>query len=168
MRLILLRHGIAAERTKARTTAAVDARRPLTKQGAARTRKAASGLRTLGVKPQVVLTSPYLRAQQTAQVVAEVLGLTAKAILTSETLLPGADPRRLFAELRRREETEILCAGHSPHLDRALALALGASGATVTQLKKAGAASLELRRYQPPRGRLLWLLEPSTLRRLAR
>jgi phosphohistidine phosphatase len=166
MRLILMRHGIAVERADGQGTA--DARRPLTKQGAARTRKVAAGLKTLGVKPQVLLSSPYLRALQTAQIVAEVLGLPVKAIVTSEALLPEAEPRRLFAELRRRKETELLCAGHAPHLDRALALALGAASTSVTQLKKAGAASLELTRYHPPRGRLVWLLEPAALRKLAR
>jgi phosphohistidine phosphatase len=166
MRLILLRHGIAVQQGAGRAT--TDARRPLTAQGRARTQRAALGLRALGVSPQVLLSSPHLRALQTARIVADVLGLPRKAIVLSEALLPDAPPQRLFAELRARKESELLCTGHAPHLDRALALALGVRGAPPTRLKKAGAAAVELERRQPLRGRLLWLLEPAALRRLAR
>ncbi len=164
MRLILMRHGIAVERSEERS----DSDRPLTKQGAARVRKAVEGLRELKVKPQVVLTSPYVRARQTAELVAQGLGLPPKRIETSDALLPEAEPSLLYHELRERDETEVLCTGHAPQLDRALALALGTPRSTAPQLKKAGAASIELLRSVPLRGRLIWLLEPSALRRLGR
>lgn len=161
-----MRHGIAAERSQDDPDA--DDKRPLTHQGMDRTRKAVQGLAALKVAPQMVLTSPLLRAQQTAALAAEELGVSPKHVVVSEALLPDADPHLLFEALRDYKETEVLCAGHAPHLDRVLGLALGASRQSVTLLKKAGAASLELVRYDPPRGRLVWLLEPGTLRRLGR
>ena len=166
MRLILMRHGIATERSQARRGA--DADRPLTEQGVSRVRKAAQGLRALKVAPRVVLTSPYLRARQTAELVAEGLGLPARRIVTSEALLPAAEPGLLYRELRKRDDAEVLCTGHAPQLDRALALALGAGRNAPTELGKAGAAAIELMQWVPPRGRLLWLLEPAALRRLGR
>lgn len=161
-----MRHGIATERSD--DAPETDEERPLTTQGTDRTRKAVQGLAVLKVAPQLILTSPHLRARQTAELVAEGLGIAHKRVVPSDALLPGSDPHALFEALQECKETEILCTGHAPHLDRALALALGASRQAVSQLKKAGTASLELVRYLPPRGHLLWLLEPGALRRLGR
>lgn len=161
-----MRHGIATERSAEAGEA--DEKRPLTRQGADRTEKAVRGLATLKVAPQLILTSPYPRARQTAELVAEGLGIARKHVLDSDALLPDADPHLLFEALQERKETEVLCTGHAPQLDRALALALGASRQTVSQLKKAGAVSLELVRYMPPRGYVVWLLEAGALRRLGR
>jgi phosphohistidine phosphatase len=165
-RLILLRHGIAEPRSA--ENAADDALRALTPRGAARVRKAARGLAALEVRPAVVLSSPCLRALETARIAAEVLGLPAKAVVSTDALLPEADPPRLLALLRRRKEAELLCCGHAPQLDRVLAQALGVPETALAPLKKAGAAALELTRSRPPRARLLWLLEPAVLRRLGR
>ena len=161
-----MRHGIATERSENAPDA--DQARPLTRQGADRTRKAVLGLAVLKVAPQLIMTSPYARARQTAELVAEGLGVSRRRVAISEALLPDADPRLLFQALRELKEAQVLCTGHAPHLDRALGLALGASRSFVAQLKKAGAASLELVRFVPPRGRLVWLLEPAALRRLGR
>ena len=166
MRLILMRHGIATKRSQARRGS--DADRALTAQGVSRVRKAAQGLRALKVAPRVVLTSPYLRARQTAELVAEGLGLPARRIVTSEALLPDAEPDLLYRELRERDDPEALCTGHAPQLDQALALALGIGRNSATELKKAGAAAIELMQWVPPRGRLIWLLGPAALRRLGR
>jgi phosphohistidine phosphatase len=166
MLLILMRHGIAEPREAAAPGA--DAERALTERGADRVRQAAAGLRALEVRPERIVSSPLLRALQTARIVAEVLGLPAEGIERSEALQPGAEPRRLFRELDGRAEAQLLCVGHAPHLDRALAVILGHPGGSATRLKKAGAACLELEACDPPRGMLRWLLEPAALRRLGR
>jgi len=60
-------------------------------------------------------------------------------------------------------DDEILCVGHAPHLDRALALAITGDRVPVTSLKKAGAAALELDDLPRPHGELSWLLPPKVL-----
>ena len=97
---------------------------------------------------------------------AEALDIPNKHVVISEALLPDADPRLLCEAQRGHKETQAPCTGHAPNLERALERALGTSCNAVSPLKKAGAASLELLRYQPPRARLVWLLEPGALRRL--
>src|SRR5690606_30458577 len=70
MLLVLLRHGIAQDRVEG----GVDADRRLTPRGLRRTREAVQGLRALGVAPRVVLSSPYRRARETAELAIEALG----------------------------------------------------------------------------------------------
>src|SRR4029434_10395463 len=73
MNLYLMRHGIAVAADQPGIES--DSGRPLTAKGTKRMRQAARGLRRLGVSFDTVLTSPFLRARQTAEIVAESLGL---------------------------------------------------------------------------------------------
>lgn len=158
MRVILFRHGIAVDRED--PACPPDPQRALTPEGVERTRLAAGGLGALGARPALILTSPYLRARQTADLAAEALGVPARAVRTSDALLPEAEPALIFAELAALAVGEVLCAGHAPHLDLALAHAVGAPR-ELTALKKAGAACLDV-----DERRLIWLVEPKQLRRL--
>ncbi|MCL6480937.1 MAG: histidine phosphatase family protein [Firmicutes bacterium] len=164
MRLYLMRHGIAVDRAEPNCPADPD--RPLTKLGVERTREAAIGLARLGAKPAVFLSSPYLRALQTAEIAAEAFGFSARKIRRSNALLPQAEPRELFRELADLTVAEVICFGHAPHLNEAVAWALG-SKQLLTQLKKAGVAVLELERVAPPRGVLFALFPAKVLRKLA-
>jgi phosphohistidine phosphatase len=159
-RLLLLRHGIAEDGHPDG-----DAARALTPRGRERTAMAMAGLASLGVAPDRILTSPLVRARQTAELAERVLPRTAHALEVTPALRPGADPAEL---LRRFAEAggEWLCVGHAPHLDDLLALALGAARGGPTRLKKSGAACVAW--DGPPRGpgRLVWLLPPLVLRRL--
>lgn len=164
MRVILLRHGIAVDRDDPACPADPD--RPLTREGVERTREAVAGLRAIGVQPDVVLSSPYLRALQTAELASE--GLDAPGPERCTQLLPAADPKELAALLRGRSGAEILCAGHEPNLSLVLAhLVLGGvAGETFAGLKKAGAACVETEDPGATPGDLLWLVPPRVLRRL--
>src|SRR5262247_3681236 len=73
MNLYLMRHGIAVDSDQPGPEA--DGARPLTQKGLKRTRRAARGLRRLGVSFDGILTSPLVRARQTAEIVADALGL---------------------------------------------------------------------------------------------
>lgn len=162
MKLYLMRHGIAVSRHD--PDCPPDPQRPLTDEGVRRTRRAARGLRALGAAPERILSSPYDRAVQTAQVVAGVLEVPEGQVHRTEALLPGAPPAALLAELRAVEAAAVLCTGHAPHVDRLLAEALGASGER-TAMKKAGVACLELDAAgEGPL--LLWLATSRMLRRL--
>ena len=72
MILYIVRHGIAVDRTDPKSPP--EPERPLTAKGVQKTRSAALGLKELGVKPDVLITSPYVRAAQTAEIFAEAVG----------------------------------------------------------------------------------------------
>lgn len=165
MRLVFFRHGIAHDRAAA--DCPPDPERALTPKGIERTTLSARGLSALGVEPALVLTSPYTRALQTARIAAHELGVRLDHLHESDALLPEAEPKALFTLLAREKAGEILCVGHAPNLDRVLAYAIGAGDARLTEIKKAGAARVEL--FVPGRagGTLVWLLTPKALRALA-
>jgi phosphohistidine phosphatase len=162
MRLYLMRHGIAIDRED--PDCPPDPERYLTPKGIQRTRAAARGLRALRVKPAALLTSPYVRAVQTGEIVCEVLGLDPKQLRTTDALKPEAKPARLVEELGRLGG-EVICFGHAPHMDEFIAHALKAT-APFTALKKSGAASLDIDSLAPLRATLFWVLTSRVLRRL--
>lgn len=161
MRLWLFRHGIAIDRDDPACPA--EAARYLTEEGVKRTREAARGLRRLIDGPQAILASPYIRARQTAEIVAETLGFPLDRLETTKGLLPEAAGGPLLRGLGRRGEREIVAVGHAPNLDEVIAAAVGARSA-ITALKKAGVAVLEFEEVGPGRGTLAGLYSPKALR----
>jgi phosphohistidine phosphatase len=166
MRLVFFRHGIATDRDDPKGPP--DAERPLTDKGVRRARAAAEGLRVLDVEPTRILTSPLLRARQTAELAAAALGVARTQVQIVTGLAPDDAPSAIFEVLARHADAEsLLLVGHAPHLDRALRYALDRGDAPVTSLKKAGAACVELSKPGKPGGQLVWLLGPRALRALA-
>ncbi|HJY86434.1 MAG TPA: phosphohistidine phosphatase SixA [Candidatus Acidoferrales bacterium] len=163
MLLYLMRHGVAVNR--ADPACPPEAERPLTRKGIKKTRAAAQGLRALGIQPDAMLTSPYLRAVQTGEIASEALGFPRAKLRLTDSLKPGSNPADLWKELARLRGKEVMCFGHAPHLDQVIAHAFGASS-FITALKKAGVACLELRALLPPKGHLVWLHTPQVLRLL--
>jgi phosphohistidine phosphatase len=164
MRLHLMRHGIAVDREDPSCPA--EAERPLTPEGVKKTQSVARGMRKIGMKPEIILTSPFLRAMQTAEIACAALGLELKKMARTDALKPGAKPTQLFEELAKSRASEVLCCGHSPNLDEVIACALG-SRAPITELKKAGVASLEIESFAPPKAKLVALYTPRALRKAA-
>jgi phosphohistidine phosphatase len=162
MRLYLMRHGIAIDRED--PDCPPEPERYLTPKGIQRTRAAARGLRALRVKPTTLLTSPYVRAVQTGEIVCEVLGLDPKQLRTTDSLRPEAKPIRLTEELARLQG-EVICFGHAPQIDEFIALALKAT-APFTALKKSGVGCLDIDSLSPLRATLFFVLTSRILRRL--
>lgn len=164
MQLYVVRHGIAIDREDPKSPS--DPERYLTPEGLKKTREVAQGFASLKISPNVFLSSPYVRAMQTAEIFAEALKFSKSKIKQTDVLLPGAEPSVFFRELLRtsRSEESAICFGHAPHLDELIAFALGAKK-DLTQLKKAGAACLVLTRISPPAGSLAWLSTPKILRK---
>jgi phosphohistidine phosphatase len=162
MIVYLVRHGLAVNRED--PDCPPDPQRPLTPKGADKTRMAMAGLREIGAKPGLILSSPLLRAWQTAEIAAQALHSPKGKIRRTEALLPDADPALLLQELARLKEEEVLCAGHAMHLDEFIAHATG-NGKVSTSLKKSGAACLEIE-GAGGRGVLVALYPPRTLRLL--
>jgi len=165
MHLYLIRHGIAVDRDD--PDCPPDTERPLTPKGIKKTHAAALGLRALEVKPNAVLTSPWLRALQTAEIFCETIGYPSRKIIRTDALKGTSSPGDLLRELQSLKAKTVLCFGHEPHLHLVIGHILHTS-TKVTELKKAGLALLELERAAPPQGRLIALYPASTLRILAK
>ena len=165
MHLYLIRHGIAVDRED--PDCPPDTERPLTPKGMKRSHAAALGLRALDVKPNAVLTSPWLRAVQTAEIFCETIGYSSKKIIRTDALKGTSAPSDLLRELQSIKAKAVLCFGHEPHLHLVIGHVLHTS-AKITELKKAGLALLELERLSPPQGRLVALYPASSLRLLAK
>jgi len=163
MQLYIVRHGIAIDREDPKCPP--DPERYLTEEGVEKTEAVAKGVAALGVEGNLFLTSPYVRAVQTAEIFASALEYAKQRIRRSDLLLPGAEPSHLFRDLaREKQASSVFLFGHAPHLDDLIATALGAKK-HLTSLKKAGVALIELKRISPPIGILGWVATPKLLRR---
>jgi phosphohistidine phosphatase len=163
MQLYVVRHGIAIDREDPKCPP--DPERYLTEEGVEKTKQVAKGMAALGITADLFLTSPYVRATQTAEILASALDYTKQRIRRTDLLLPGAEPSLLFRELAKdKQASSVFLFGHAPQLDDVIATALG-SKKHITMLKKAGVALVELKRVSPPIGMLVWLAIPKLLRR---
>jgi phosphohistidine phosphatase len=166
MELYIVRHGIAIDREDPKSPA--DPERYLTEEGIAKTKQVAKAIAALGVTPEMFISSPYVRAMQTAEIFADALEYAKTKIRQSNALLPGAEPALFFRELAKdKQAATVFCFGHAPHLDGLVAAGVGVKH-PITSMKKAGVALLELKRVSPPSGQLLWLVTPKLLRRTAK
>jgi phosphohistidine phosphatase len=163
MELYIVRHGIAIDREDPKCPA--DPERFLTDEGIEKARQVAKGMAKLASLPDLILSSPYLRALQTAELFAEELEYSKHKIRKSELLLPGAEPLQLFRELAKDKDlSSVFVFGHAPYLDDLVATSIGTKH-HICSLKKAGVAFVELKRLVPPSGELVWLATPKLLRK---
>ena len=155
----MLRHAEAEERA----ASGQDEDRGLTAAGLAQAKAAARGIAALAPAITVVLTSPYLRARQTAEPVAQALGLS--GIRASRALEPGSDPEAILSELEESAEESVLLVGHAPTLGHLLGLLVTGSPDGYIPLSKAGAACVSFEGVER-RGRLRAFLPARVLERL--
>jgi phosphohistidine phosphatase len=139
MEIWLLRHAAAEDRS----SSGRDADRTLTEDGHKRARDVARGLAALEPGIELVLTSPFARARQTAEPVARALKLSGSMRETS-SLEPDRDPEEILAEVREEKVEAVLLVGHEPHLGALLGrLLFGKPGGPSIPMKKAAVARLE-------------------------
>ena len=163
MQLYIVRHGIAIDREDPKAPA--EAERFLTEEGIAKTKQVAKGIAAMGVRADLMVSSPYLRAMQTAAIFASALDYPEHKIRQSESLLPGAEPVAFLRELaREKNASSVFCFGHAPHVDGLLAATVGVPR-QITSMKKAGVAFVEMKRISPPNGQLVWLVTPKLFRK---
>lgn len=158
--LYLIRHGLAEERGDAWPD---DAKRPLTDDGISRMRKAARGLARLGVSVDVVLSSPLVRARQTAEIVAG--GLDPRPPLVNvDSLAPDGSYAAVIADLEKHaRKTRIALVGHEPAIGELAARLIGSRRAIV--FKKGAVCRIDVDDLPPAGpGELRWLLTPKILR----
>jgi phosphohistidine phosphatase len=154
MEIYLLRHGIAEEgRAGGR-----DSDRALTAEGREKLRRVLKRASVAGVRPGVILASPYRRAVDTAQTAAELLEYRGEIVKT-QALVPNASPQSAWEEIcSRRTEEAILLASHEP-LMSSLAAFLLSSPTLQVDMKKGALARIDCEHFGPePHGLLKWML----------
>jgi len=167
LELYLVRHAVAAERGPDFPD---DAQRPLTDEGVERFRRAVAGLRDLGVQLDLVLSSPYVRARETAELLCVGLKPRPKLIVV-DALSAGEKSADVIAAVARhsaagRGASRLALVGHEPDLGELAARLLGAKGRV--EFKKGAVCRIDVDRAMPAGpGTLRWLLTPRVLRGLA-
>jgi phosphohistidine phosphatase len=139
MRLFLLRHGQADARE---TWEGPDAERPLTDEGRAEMHDAARGIERLQLGVEVICTSPLVRASQTAQIVAEVLGIP---VTTCPELAPGCGLAQLKLVLTERSGMRgLLLVGHEPDLSTLIGCLIATPQPARVALRKGACCRIDL------------------------
>ena len=162
LELYLVRHGVAAERGKEWPD---DSKRPLTADGIARLRRSAKGLNAIDVTFDQIVTSPLVRARQTADVLSEELK-GKPPIATADALAPAGSSAAVMQELARHvRNARVALVGHEPNLGELAAQFIGAR--TPLEFKKGGMCRIDFD-ILPPKGggTLCWFLTPKMLRKL--
>ena len=144
LNLFILRHAIAVE---SGAPGFKDEERPLTKEGRERMIEAVHGMKRAGWEFDALLSSPLVRAWQTAELVKAYLPFRGK-IETVEELLPGRSLKAMLQKLAKRSESNFLLVGHEPMLSQWIAQILGAGSQGDFRLKKGGLCHLSLERAE--------------------
>lgn len=167
MELYILRHAIAIERCDWSES---DDTRPLSAYGISKMKQNATGLTRILPKIDLILTSPYLRARQTAEIICKIYGFKiSDKMVETDNLTPDSSFERLFKEISHYEsDNRIMIVGHQPYLGDLISYLTSDGDVRNVPLKKGGAACIEIDRNDPRHtGMLHWLLTPKQLRQLA-
>jgi len=164
--LYLMRHGIAVMRGSAGYIE--DARRPLTPDGKKKMREIARGLKRQGLVLDWVVTSPLVRAVETAEIVFDSLAVNTPMDFC-EALRPGGSAEALIAFLAKHPERKrVLAVGHEPDLTTMAARLIGAGHHAKLAFKKGGCCLITFEEFPPKSpGQLAWWLTPRLLRKLS-
>ncbi|MBL8051344.1 MAG: phosphohistidine phosphatase SixA [Anaerolineales bacterium] len=160
MNLYIIRHAIAEEESPS----GEESQRKLTDKGSKKMRQITKGLRALGADFDMILSSPYTRAKETAEILGEVFKIK-KKISYTDNLIPMGNPDLLIAEINEKYTADSLAlVGHEPYLTSLISLLVGQTSSVDITLKKGGVCLLsteDLRHTR--RATLEWLLTPGVL-----
>jgi phosphohistidine phosphatase len=157
MEVYLLRHGIAEEDSPTGR----DSDRQLTSDGRRKLKDVMKTVAAAGVLPDIIVSSPYLRALQTAEIAREILGYT-EEVHRSDALVPESDPQQVWQEIRNSYKgvNSIMLASHEPLMSRCTGFLLNYPDLLV-DFKKGGIVRIDLEQFGvQPRGVLKWMLVP--------
>ena len=167
MKLILFRHGLAMDREVSAAKKLDDTLRPLTKKGVEKTLKMAHHLNELLLGDvQVLVSSPLIRAQQTAEVIAGVI--QCERYLESTELVPSAPPQAFANWLKSHapNATSVIAVGHEPQLSVFASWILSGLTDSFFDLKKSGVIILDLESFDqvgPRAAQLQLTLSPKSI-----
>ncbi len=154
MEIYFLRHGEYQKKAGHK-----DAECPLSENGGAQMEREASFLARLGIRPDLVISSPLARARQTAEIVARPLGLR-DAIVVDERLAPGFGPKELGHILQEHGgSASLMLVGHEPDFSKIIAACTGGR----VECRKGSLARVDLGTPTALQGVLAWMLPPEVL-----
>jgi phosphohistidine phosphatase len=167
MHLLIIRHAVAEDREAFAASGQDDSLRPLTKDGRKKMRVVAAGLADVAPRVDVLATSPFVRAVETADIVAAAFHRPSTHSV--DALTPERSATDFVDWMHRVDGADVVAAvGHEPHLGRLVSWLVSARKQPFMELKKGGACLLDLGASPAPgMARLLWALTPKQLRRLA-
>ena len=162
--LYIMRHGIAVVRG---ADFADDSKRPLTPDGKKKIKEIANGLKRLGVTVDWIVTSPLVRAVETAEIVAESLAPNAPMDFC-DALRPGGSAETLITFLAKHPNRKrVLVTGHEPDLSGLAGRLIGAGRHANLAFKKGGCCLVEFDQFPPKSpGELVWWATPRLFRKL--
>lgn len=157
MKLYLVRHAIAEDSANYED----DSLRPLTDKGRERMKKIAAALREIGVQPDLIVSSPFVRANQTASVLAKALKYR-EQIVYSDSLVPMGEAGDMIGEINEKYSVdELMLVGHEPSLSSLAGLLLAGDAEIAINLKKGGVCCLSADDLHYDRKAILeWLVTP--------
>ena len=135
MFVYFLRHGDAIQ-----SPAMHDSERPLSPLGIRQASAAGAFLKALNVYPDLIYSSPLLRAQQTAEEVRICLGVD--KVHATEFLIPGTRKEQLFDQLNQSKSKSLLLVGHEPHLGESISLLVTGHEGLFVEVRKCSLASV--------------------------
>lgn len=162
MNLYIVRHAIAVQRGTPGYED--DSQRPLTDTGRKKMKKIVKGLCDFGIELDAIVTSPYVRARDTATILAKEFEMKDKVAL-SDSLIPPGNFETLINEIREKYDVANLAlVGHEPMLSSLISWLTTGNTAMKVTLKKGGVALLSTDNlYEEGRATLQWLLTPSLM-----
>ena len=160
MEIYILRHGIAVNRGTPGYKK--DSDRPLTPEGEEKLHQIAKAMLAMELKFDLILSSPYLRSKQTAQLVAAELD---EEITLTDLLTPDGNPLELIRELNDEKPQSVLLVGHEPYLSGLISVLVTGESKAAIELKKGGLCKLSADRVSFGQcATLSWLLTPKQMR----
>ncbi len=166
MNLFFLRHAKAAARSRKWDP---DGTRPLTREGEKRMFEVAKGMKSLDMSFDLIMTSPYIRAYRTAEILGEVFG--AKKVFETKSLLPEANPKEVIAEINEKFPIlkRIVLVSHEPFMSRLISLLLCGMDTTSINMRKSGVCKLSIGKLTLGQcATLEWMMTPRQMARLAK
>jgi len=164
--LLVVRHAIAEDREVFAATGREDGLRPLTAEGTRKMKRTARGLREILPGIDILVSSPFTRAAQTADILRREYELD--QVETARELEPGTSLADVVTRLARFDQGVVAVVGHEPQLGRLVSYLVTGSERSVIELKKGGACLIEFDdKPGAGKGRLVWAIPPGILRDLA-
>ena len=166
MRIYLIRHSNAVDHGTPGYED--DSLRPLTENGRDKIKKIASALKKLNVKPDLIVSSPYVRAKQAAEILAKVLKYKTK-LTFNDALVPMGNAENIIGEINAKYNVaELVLVGHEPCLSVLISTLIAGNPELIVNLKKGGVCCLSSDSLKTERKAVLeWLLTPKILTELA-
>jgi len=166
LEIIIIRHALAEERSEYSKRGMEDALRPLTIKGRKRMQKICVRLMDQIKEVDLIVSSPYTRARQTAEIISQIYFET--KVVESPELIPQSNPATFLKWIRTqgRHYRKIIVVGHEPQLSSFASYLLTGNPKSFIDLKKCGVIGVEIESFasaEAGQGQLLFSIPPRFL-----